>query len=397
MEQSDRISYGRILSSFARELDAEEVEQLVFIYLRDSGNAPVDCNAKGAAFRVLMKLERLSRFSFEDPAGLVRIATDAGRLDWKKKFEQYIASRRNPLPKRKGGSRTPLPSKEQEQLEDAHREVRARFIAVEEQFSKLWSRETVTKEDGLKLLRRGKKLTKEIECELEKGIEKLKTLTRDSDSLSSSGSSSSIELSTSPEASSSLTSRSRGERNRDVPLPKPRKPMPPPPYKQKYKAAVQEKTRHNSPMLKPSNKIDSLQAPDQPPPVPPKKQHSSRISGTRQSAMSQMCFNKASVCIPQQKKESDEEESKEVAVEEGDQTGDSGMESGSGSVQHGTISQWREAIKKPPPEPRNYPPKEGEKMDECVSETKKRYTHLREETIDRVGPYEKVNYGSPLS
>ena len=65
--------------------------------------------------------------------------------------------------------------------------------------------------------------------------------------------------------------------------------------------------------------------------------------------MSQMCFNKASVCIPLQKKESDEEESKEVAVEEGDQTGDSGMESGSGSVQHGTISQWREAIKKPPP------------------------------------------------
>ncbi|CAI8027252.1 hypothetical protein GBAR_LOCUS15595, partial [Geodia barretti] len=225
---------------------------------------PSTAMRKGPLFALLMKLERLSRFSFEDPGGLVRIATDAGRLDWKKKFEQYIASRRNPLPKRKGGSRTPLPSKEQEQLEDAHREVRARFIAVEEQFSKLWSRETVTKEDGLKLLRRGKKLTKEIECELEKGIEKLKTLTRDSDSLSSSGSSSSIELSTSPEASSSLTSRSRGERNRDVPLPKPRKPKPPPPYKQKYKAAVQEKTRHNSPMLKPSNKIDSLQAPDQP-------------------------------------------------------------------------------------------------------------------------------------
>jgi hypothetical protein len=373
MEHSDRISYGRILSSFARELDAEEVEQLVFIYLRDSGNAPVDCNAKGAAFRVLMKLERLSRFSFEDPAGLVQIATDAGRLDWKKKFEHYIASRYNPLPKRKGGSRTPLPSKEQEQLEDAHREVRTKCIAVEEQFSKLWSRETVTKEDGLKLLRRGKKLTKEIECELEKRIEKLKTLTRDSDSLSSSGSSSSIELSTSPEANSSLISQSRGERNRDVPLPKPRKPKPPPPYKQKYQAAVQETTRHNSPMLKPSNKIEnSLQAPDQPPPVPPKKQHSPRISVMRQSAMSQMCFNKASVCIPLQKKESDEEESKEVSVEEGDQTGDSGMESGSGSVQHGTISQWREAIKNPPPEPRNYPPKEGEKMDECMFYHQKR-------------------------
>ena len=87
-------------------------------------------------------------------------------------------------------------------------------------------------------------------------------------------------------------------------------------------------------------------------PVPPKK-NSPRLpkrTTDRQSAMSQMCFNKPSVCIPLQKKES-EEELKQVAMEEGDQTGDSGMESGSGSVQHGTITEWREAIQNPPPRP----------------------------------------------
>ena len=208
MGDGDRISYGRILSSFACELSADEVEKLVFIYLRDNGNAPVDCNAKGAALRVLMKLERLARFSFEDPAGLIQIATDAGRLDWKKKFEDYVADpSRNPRPKRKNQRRTPLPSDEQEHLEDAHRVVRAKCIAIEEQFNELWSSETVTKEDMLKLLRQGKKLTKEIECELEKGIIKVKGLMRESDSLSSSGSSSSIELSSSPEANCKIWAR----------------------------------------------------------------------------------------------------------------------------------------------------------------------------------------------
>ena len=55
------------------------------------------------------------------------------------------------------------------------------------------------------------------------------------------------------------------------------------------------------------------------------------------------------MCVPMQKRES-EEEVKQVAVEEGDPAGDSGMESGSGSVQHGTIAEWKEAIRNPPPD-----------------------------------------------
>ncbi|CAI8020812.1 hypothetical protein GBAR_LOCUS12410 [Geodia barretti] len=171
------------------------------------------------------------------------------------------------------------------------------------------------------------------------------------------------------------------------------------PLQTEVQSSRSRENKTQPPMLKPSNKIeDSLQAPDQPPPVPPKKQHSPRISGTRQSAsVTDVLQQGFSVHTSTEERREWTRRSprkwqwrKEIRLET------VGMESGSGSVQHGTISQWREAIKKPPPEPKNYPPKEGEKMDECVSETNKRYTHLREETIDRVGPYEKVNYGSPL-
>ena len=202
MGDNDRIAYGRILSSFARELDADEVEQLVFVYLRD-GNTPVDFRAKGAAFHVLMKLERLARFSFEDPQGLIQIASDAGRLDWKKKFEEYVATRSAiSLPKKKERRSRPLPSDEQQHLEDVHENARAKFVAIEEQFHELW-REPVTKGSGLKVLQLARKMAKELESAAEKGIERLSSLPRDSDGLSSSGSSSSIELSSSPEANSS--------------------------------------------------------------------------------------------------------------------------------------------------------------------------------------------------
>ena len=36
--------------------------------------------------------------------------------------------------------------------------------------------------------------------------------------------------------------------------------------------------------------------------------------------------------------------------EEDDQTGDSGMESGSGATKYGTIEEWKKAIQNPPPD-----------------------------------------------
>ena len=36
-------------------------------------------------------------------------------------------------------------------------------------------------------------------------------------------------------------------------------------------------------------------------------------------------------------------------INAGDQTGDSGMGSGSGATKYGTIAEWKEAIQNPPP------------------------------------------------
>ena len=52
------------------------------------------------------------------------------------------------------------------------------------------------------------------------------------------------------------------------------------------------------------------------------------------------------MCVCLQKKLS-EEEIKEV-TEESDQTGDSGMETGSGTTEYGTVEEYKSAIKNPP-------------------------------------------------
>ena len=80
-------------------------------------------------------------------------------------------------------------------------------------------------------------------------------------------------------------------------------------------------------------------------PLPPKKSSAPK-QGQKQTATSQMCYATAPVCVRIQKRLS--EDGQEVALEEGDPN-DSGMESGSGSVQHGTLSEMREAMQNPPP------------------------------------------------
>ena len=51
--------------------------------------------------------------------------------------------------------------------------------------------------------------------------------------------------------------------------------------------------------------------------------------------------------MPLQRKLSDEE--KPVMMEENDQTGDSGMGTGSGASKYGSLEEWKQAMKNPPP------------------------------------------------
>jgi hypothetical protein len=396
----ERVSYRRFLNSFARKLSSNNVNQLVFIYGLD-----IKSDEEGGALNVLLRLEHLAHFSFENPIGLVQIAKDVECLDWAKKFEEYVKSRSS-LPPRPDASlagrpsanglkHKPLPSEVRQNLEHVHDKIVEKCLTLEKKFQEIWNQNEVTKEEGSKLLRRGERLVREMQKELEKGKEKLDNLPQRRDSLSSSESGSSIDLSSSPDTSSLI--QSRGERSRDIPCPKPRRPKPPPPYKstaQGFTLAVEESTRHITPMLQ-TRMSSGQEAHALPPPVPPKKQHSPRLPtkiSNGQRPTSRMCYTPPPVCLlvqqqgqgqseeeeeekEQQQQKLREKEGLQVSVEESDQTGDSGIESGSGSVRHGTVAEWKGWIQNPPPE--------NTKSDHG-------YTSLRNETKDEEQLYQVV-------
>ena len=191
---TDRISYRRQLSSFASALDPENVQQIAFIYCRESN---IDCSEKGIAFRLLLKLERLDFFSFEKPGPLIQIATDARRLDWAKKFREYVDTRTTaPPPKFATTKKAPIPSEERQHLEDVHDAIVGKIVDLEDQFQELWKKELVTRDEGTKFLKKSEKLFDEVHSELKNGMKKLRN--RPNSGYSSSGSSSGSEFSTSP-------------------------------------------------------------------------------------------------------------------------------------------------------------------------------------------------------
>lgn len=195
----ERISYRRLLRSFANALDPENVEQISFVYCRDSN---IDCSTRGIAFRLLSKMERLDLFSFENPNPLIQIATDAGRLDWAKTFREYVDTRTTTAlpPKsatKSSGRKGPIPSEERQHLEDVHDAIVTRVVELEDEFQEMWKKGTVTREEGIKFLKKSEKIiVHEVHSELKKGMRNLRT--QPNSGYTSSGSSSGSELSTSP-------------------------------------------------------------------------------------------------------------------------------------------------------------------------------------------------------
>ena len=276
-----RMAYKRLLFSFSNALGAKEIRALAYFY--DLGKESSD--AEAGALEVMLKLERLDVFSFEEPRGLVQVAKDVGCLDWSKRFGEYADSRGSSSKSEPTASqrrrRSPLPNDARQHLEKTHASVVSKCVALEDKFQELSKQERVAKADALKFVRKSKKFVEDMQRALEKAEEKLSSVCGSADcALSSSSSSSSIELGSSPENSlTAFTGESimsiillfkencsalyypaveaKRERSRDTPLPKPRKPKPPPPYKsqkEEYTTAVQECTRHNSPMLQKSVK-----------------------------------------------------------------------------------------------------------------------------------------------
>jgi hypothetical protein len=329
----DRIAYRRLLNSFARELSADEVEQIAFIYCKENA---ANYNTKESALSLLRKLEHLAIFSFEDPRGLIQVAKDVQHLKWEKEVEDFLESRRRvslasakPAVKKRS---TLIPNEVRQHLEEVHDEIVTKCSAFEEEFEEAWKGETVSKADGLKLLRKGEEIVEDMQTALKKGAKKLSRPPRPTSGSSSDSNSGSEYYTTSP-VDNATRYTPRSGTNRDKPMPKPRKPQPPPPYKAveqestPYNSAVQESTRHDTPLLRlPLSTMNvDQQTHDPPPPIPPKK-NSPRLSAKHQhSGVSKMCYTRSPVFMRSQKKYDEH-----VATEEEDQTGDSGMGTGSG-------------------------------------------------------------------
>ena len=197
----DRRAYRRLLNSFARELSADEVEQIAFIYCKENA---ANYNTKESALSLLRKLEHLAIFSFEDPRGLIQVAKDVEHLKWEKKVEDFLESRgrvslaspsAKPVVKKRS---TLIPNEVRQHLEDVHDEIVTKCSAFEEEFEEAWKGETVSKADGLKLLRKGEEIVEDMQTALKNGAKKLNRPPRPTSGSSSDSSSGSEYYSTSP-------------------------------------------------------------------------------------------------------------------------------------------------------------------------------------------------------
>ena len=195
----DRIAYRRLLNSFARELSADEIEQIAFIYCKENA---ANYNTKGSALSLLLKLEHLAIFSFEDPRGLIQVAKDVQHLKWEKEVEDFLESRRRvslasakPAVKKRS---TLIPNEVRQHLEEVHDEIVTKCTAFEEEFETTWKGETVSKADGLKLLRKGEEIVEDMQTALKNGAKKLNRPPRPTSGSSSDSNSGSEYYTTSP-------------------------------------------------------------------------------------------------------------------------------------------------------------------------------------------------------
>ena len=190
------MSYRRFISSFASKLEAGEAEQIAYI------RTGSEKNSGDNAFRLLLKLERLNVFSFENPSGLIEVARDVKREDLVKSVKEYVET--HPRPKQRSSKHVkkrpvPIPSEERQHLENVHDSFVSKCVDFESEFQKSW-KDTVTKEEGLKFLKKGQTIAKDLLSEMKIGENKLKGLSSPS-SGSSISSSDGSECSTSPDNS----------------------------------------------------------------------------------------------------------------------------------------------------------------------------------------------------
>ena len=166
---SSSVSFRRFLSSFANKLDVGEADQIAYIRTGSTNNSG------DGAFRLLLELERRNVFSFENPSGLIEVARDIGREDLVQSVKEYVEMHRHPMQRLSKRKPVPTPSKECQHLENVHDSFVSKCVDFESEFQKTW-KDTVTREEGLKLIKKGQKIAQDLLSEMKIGENKLKGL-----------------------------------------------------------------------------------------------------------------------------------------------------------------------------------------------------------------------------
>ena len=191
MEDTQAITYRRLVASLARELSAEEVEQVAYIRLtgKESTSKYSSSHPNATGIALLATLERLGMFSQENAEGLVDIAKDIKRHDLVKKIEDYRKNKKSAgkcAKKKKRG----LPSEEQKQLEETFEMMVTQFSVLEQHVSLLQrALDGEQEEEALEVLRGTAVVVQGMGSKLSEAHERLARRSPDSSNSSDGGSS----------------------------------------------------------------------------------------------------------------------------------------------------------------------------------------------------------------
>ena len=169
MSDTQAIAYRRLVASLARELSAEEVEQIAYIRLtgkEDISKYTASNHATATGLSLLATLERWRVFSQKNTEGLVGIAKDVNRHDLVEKVADYRKHSSNAVKYTKKKKRHSLPSEERQQLEEAFELMVTQFAVLEQNVTLIQRALNEEQDDALEVLRKTAVVVQEMGSKL---------------------------------------------------------------------------------------------------------------------------------------------------------------------------------------------------------------------------------------
>ncbi|CAI8027250.1 hypothetical protein GBAR_LOCUS15595, partial [Geodia barretti] len=344
-----------IIASFAKELAAEEVYHVAYVWLQKRGDVDLflpSCKPKVCGLELFAKLECSGVFSRKDLSGLRDIAKRINRSDLVEKVDAFTKDAISKK-KRRTSEKKCLQKKSSEERQELERTFESMVVqmTVLEKHISLLQRTLCQQKTDFELMDEGQEIIEHLS--LEPTVQQVEAVTAVTADPAVGGEVSQVESAPSPTdvvaAPPKISLRSESQSKGVKPSPKPRTRI-----GRSY--PIQESTGdsvHHPLSIAPSHPLP-------PPQVLPRRNRE----------------NTAVTSVPSSRSPIPKLSVPEVRLEEDEGTGDSGMESGSGSA-YSTPHLWRHPIQT------------------TLRERKKAtriYMSLKDETRDEDLPYEPMDY-----